>query len=108
MTSLLVESLARSLRLKLPTASQLPSQGAWLSPANLSTNHNILRKAQGKIFIKWKSTGFGSMENVCFCHHFSGEHLVECVVFSLLLMVEVHVVQTMIGWSQKWLRCLVG
>jgi hypothetical protein len=84
MTLLLAESPARSSCLKLPTASQLLSQGTWLSPANLFTNHNILRKAQGKIFIEWKSTGFGSTENVRFCHHFSGEHLVECVVFSLL------------------------
>ena len=39
----------------------------WLSPADPSTNHNILRRAhnegsalwffQGKIFIEWKSTG---------------------------------------------------
>jgi hypothetical protein len=67
MTSPFVESLTRSSRLNLLTASQLPSQRAWLSPADPSTNHNILRMAhnegtavwffQGKIFIEWKSTG---------------------------------------------------
>jgi hypothetical protein len=67
MTSQLVESLARSSPLNLLTASQLPSQRAWLSPADPSTNHNILRMAhnegtavwffQGKIFIEWKSSG---------------------------------------------------
>jgi hypothetical protein len=66
MTSLLVESLSRSSPLNLLTASQLPSQRAWLSPADPSINHNILRKAhnegtavwffQDKIFIEWKST----------------------------------------------------
>ena len=65
--SLLVESLARSSRLNLLTRSQLPSQRAWLSPADPSINNIILRKAhnegtavwffQGKIFIEWKSTG---------------------------------------------------
>jgi hypothetical protein len=65
MSSALIESLARSLNLL--SASQLPTQREWLSPADLSINHNILRKAhndgtalwffQGKTFIEWKSTG---------------------------------------------------
>jgi hypothetical protein len=65
MTSLLIESLARSLNLL--SASQLPSQRTWLSPADPSIIHNILRKAhnegtavwflRGKIFIEWKSIG---------------------------------------------------
>ena len=64
--SLLVESLARSSPLNLLTGSQ-PIQRAWLSPADPSINHIILREAhnegtavwffQGKIFIEWKSTG---------------------------------------------------
>ena len=67
MTSLLVESLARSSCLNLLKRCQLPSQRAWLSPTDPSINHNILRMAhnegtaawffQGKIFIEWKSTG---------------------------------------------------
>ena len=52
---------------KLFTATRPPSQREWLSPADPSITHNILRKAhnkgtavwlvQGKIFIEWKSTG---------------------------------------------------
>ena len=65
--SLLVESSTRSSCLFILTGSQLPSQRAWLSPADPSINHIILRKAhsegtavwffQGKVFIEWKSTG---------------------------------------------------
>ena len=67
MTSLLVESLARSSRLNLLIGCQLPTQRVWLSPADPSINQNILRKAhnegtavwffQGNIFVEWKSTG---------------------------------------------------
>ena len=69
MTSLLVTP-SRSSRLNLLTVDQfkqLPSQRAWLSPADPSTDHNIARKAhnegtavwfcEGGIFIEWKSTG---------------------------------------------------
>ena len=67
MTSLLVESLARSSRLILLTGCQLPGQQAWLSPPDPSINQNILRRLhiegtavwffQGHIFIEWKSSG---------------------------------------------------
>ena len=87
MTSLLVESLAHSSRLNILTGRQLPSQRVWLSPADPSINHNILRKAhnegtavwffQGNTFIEWKSTGclLWIHGKRTFCQKFSGERL---------------------------------
>ena len=67
MTSLPVSRSSRSNTLTGNQLKQLPRATRWLSPADPSTNHIIVRKVhsegttvwfcKGKIFIEWKSTG---------------------------------------------------